>query len=156
MRNKKGFTLIELLVVVLIIGILAAIALPQYRKVVEKARMAEAVTVVRAIAQSQQGYYLIHDAYADCLDLDDIDIDLQGEDATYSGNCVAKRTAHFLYTTSGSSNKTHIALAWHTPQAYYIYVSNTTPTRIRCAAYADYATDIQKELCSQLNSKGTL
>ena len=55
---KKGFTLIELLVVVLIIGILSAVAMPQYTKAVEKARAAEAFVILKDIWQKQQLYHL--------------------------------------------------------------------------------------------------
>lgn len=57
-RNVSGFTLIELLVVVLIIGILSAIALPQYEKSVEKARLAEAFLQINAMEKAMNIYMM--------------------------------------------------------------------------------------------------
>ena len=62
--NNKGFTLIELLVVVLIIGILAAIALPQYTKAVERSRTAEAMQHLGDLATAQSIYFMVNNSFA--------------------------------------------------------------------------------------------
>jgi prepilin-type N-terminal cleavage/methylation domain-containing protein len=72
--NKKAFTLIELLVGVLIIGSLAAIALPQYRLAVEKSRSSQAVIMVRSLYEAQKIYYLINGEYANSFDKLDISL----------------------------------------------------------------------------------
>ena len=65
----KGFTLIELLVVVLIIGILAAVAVPQYTKAVEKSRTREAVLVLRNMQRALKLCYLQYgDRAVECED----------------------------------------------------------------------------------------
>ncbi len=81
MLKKKGFTLIEMLVVVLIIGILAAIAFPQYEKVVEKTRAAQAMEIMRSIYQAAADYYLATGTYPTSFDQLSIEMQWTGQDA---------------------------------------------------------------------------
>ena len=83
--KNAGFTLIELLVVVLIIGILAAVALPQYTKAVEKSRAAQALSALKSLGASYQTYYMANGESATQFDQLDVEMDWNGNEKWFSG-----------------------------------------------------------------------
>ncbi|MBO7238848.1 MAG: prepilin-type N-terminal cleavage/methylation domain-containing protein [Elusimicrobiaceae bacterium] len=89
MKRKQAFTLIELLVVVLIIGILAAIALPQYQVAVMKSRLATLMPLVRAVKDAQEVYYLANNKYA--TSFEELDLSIPG------GQEQVDETDNFVY-----------------------------------------------------------
>jgi type IV pilus assembly protein PilA len=89
--KKKGFTLLEVLVVIIIIGILAALALPQYMKTIKKARVAEATSNIGSIKGAEIRYYQENGSLTEDLSL--LDVEDPGK----------IKNAYFSYTVSGDS-----------------------------------------------------
>lgn len=104
MQTNQGFTLIELLVVVLIIGILAAIALPQYATAVEKSRSAEALTLMNAVAGSAERYLLQHDVWPGANEFNKLDTEIPriGSSQEHGGQNFTIQMAPLNNNPSGS------------------------------------------------------
>jgi prepilin-type N-terminal cleavage/methylation domain-containing protein len=66
-NTKKGFTLIELLIVIVIIGILAAIAIPKFAATKDKAKLASAKTDIRNFMTAEEAYFSDHATYSTTL-----------------------------------------------------------------------------------------
>ena len=106
--NKRAFTLIELLVVVLIIGILAAIALPQYQTAVDRAHYSELMSIVKHVKDAQEVYYLANGEYA--ANCEELGVDLPG--GTYlSAGCIyfSGEITQYVSCYHGKGTKARVA-----------------------------------------------
>ncbi len=108
MKNKKGFTLIELLVVVLIIGIIAAIALPRYQLAMDKAKYTQAMNLLASINQAQRRYVLAHGTTTYNFNDFDIDMPASGKISSDKSNYVDTWGECFLHKTGYGACKVNI------------------------------------------------
>lgn len=113
MKNNKGFTLIELLVAILIIGILAAVALPQYQYSVIKSKYATMKDIGRSIAQMERDYYLIHNQYT--RKFSDLVIDFPCQNGSGGGRCNINDKISIFIT----DNQTYGILTTNKAQLYF-------------------------------------
>ncbi|MBP7795839.1 MAG: prepilin-type N-terminal cleavage/methylation domain-containing protein [Elusimicrobiales bacterium] len=138
MKNRRGFTLIELLVVVLIIGILAAMGIPQYFKAVERSRVAEATNIFSNIQSTQERYYARKLNYTN--NWDDMDITIQnatGATCTQTGACTLKSfSIQITGNNSTSYAITATRLADTSTYGKYVLTYNGLTKTITCNSAA--------------------
>lgn len=153
-KYRCGFTLIEMLVVVLIIGILAAVALPQYSKSVEKAKLAEALVNSKAIEESMKRYILSNGFPTQIISFKSIgDVELSGGEWE-EGDSWWYNTKNFAYDVNCKSFNCLIEIERDPDNWLYgletVILPNNTTTH-KCVTQL---SDIGRYICKHLESQG--
>ncbi|MBR2082240.1 MAG: prepilin-type N-terminal cleavage/methylation domain-containing protein [Elusimicrobiaceae bacterium] len=145
--NKQAFTLIELLVVVLIIGILAAAAVPQYQVAVTKSRYATLKSLVTSIVNAQESYYLANGAYASTFET--LDVDTPGDWSPSENELEGVVERHFPWGKCQLSTiQTYCATGKIGYQIHYAHATNNAQKKV-CLTFDTNKNTIESKVCKQ-------
>ena len=136
-KKQKGFTLIELVITVVIVGILSLVSVPIYQYYVERARLTEAISNLRAIADANIFYYLENKTW--CKDIRELPIKLEGT-AILEDKYWRIENDNFVYACVGDSADDTIATVNRKPyhQRYWISLRVDTKDEHKLVNYGLY------------------
>jgi prepilin-type N-terminal cleavage/methylation domain-containing protein len=144
-KQDEGFTLIELLVVIIIIGILAAIALPSFLNQANKAKQSEAKTYIGSMNRAQQAHYLENN-YMAAFDA--------GKGFGNLGLGIATQTANYSYNITGGATEAPAVAAPDDPSARV--TNNAAPRATALKAYIGGVNVGQIEATSEATTLAVL
>ncbi|WP_428050521.1 type IV pilin protein [Candidatus Avelusimicrobium caledoniensis] len=177
MKNKQAFTLIELLVVVLIIGILAAVALPQYQKAVERSKATQALTLLKSLGQAYEAHHLASGEWATTFD--ELAVDLTSWTGTtkfldYSDSAITDTKSNGEWSlqienigqggSTAQDIRIHRLTGKYKGAGFVIYFDNSSHTAKKQIVCNERITACREEYCFNLSAgdycekiiKGTL
>ncbi len=153
MKNQNtgslGFTLIELLVVVLIIGILAAVALPQYQKAVARAKVTEFLIIVNRIWEAEQVYFYENETYTQYINQLDINLpaNCQARENRADYRLFCGDTAYSVWKEGGWRITVNL------PGLYYYMYLDPIYKKSRDCIMTSKTDNMRQYMCNELKKK---